>query len=63
MRLSELYSQRQLLARICASAASVNSCVLRNSSRKRPLNDFANLFSYVDAGAMHAVLVVALVSH
>ena len=38
-----LYYQRS--ARICASDAVVNSSVLRNSSRNRPLKDFTNPFS------------------
>jgi hypothetical protein len=41
---SELYSQRQQSARICASGAVVNSSVLKNSSRKRPVNNPANPF-------------------
>ena len=61
--MSELYSQRQRSARICASGGVVNSSVLRNSSRNRPLNDSANPFSQGDPGTMYAVLVVVLASH
>ena len=61
--LSELYSQRQRADRICASGAVVNSSVLRNSSRKRPLKDSANPFSHGDPGEIEAVLVVGLASH
>ena len=58
-----LYSQRQRSAKIFASGAVVNSSVLRNSSRKRPLNDSAKPFSHGDPGSMYAVLVVSLASH
>ena len=58
-----MYSQRQRSTRICASGAVVNNSVLRNSSRKRPLNDSAKPFSHGDPGAMVAVLVVVLASH
>ncbi len=41
----------------------MNSSVLRNSSRNRPLNDSAKPFSHGDPGWMLAVLVVSLASY
>jgi hypothetical protein len=41
----------------------VNSSVLRNLSRNRPLSDSAKTFCYGDPGSIYAVLMVSLASH